>query len=313
MRVRLQCKGVYMRGIHVFGGEGWLGSQIVARFNAMPVGGVSDISDVHSVARWLDYFKPHTVINAAGRSGPPSFLRGVPGIPQNIDYCNMNDKTRAETRRSNVEGPRVLGRECTKRGIQVVQLSSGCLWNGPSPHADGAWRETDIPAPVSFYSETKVEGEQALIEECLEREPLIARLRLPIGGMPDGRNLVTKVSAYPEIIDVVNSVTVVDSLIFALNSLIRDGRTGIYHVTNPGPMSYRDFMDWYCEIVDSGHRDEFDIVPEEEIFKLGRAKEGRSSCILNTDKLRRDANIVLEHSKTAVRRCLQQYKEALAA
>lgn len=299
-----------MNGIHVFGCDGWLGRKIVTALKCRPAP-LRDIAHVEDLERWLNIVKPHTVINAAGRAGPPSYLRGKPGIPQNIDWCSLNEETRAETGWANIVGPLTLGRECTKRGIKVVHLSSGCLWNGPSPHADGAWRETDEPNPVSYYSSTKVEGELALMRECgAENEPLIIRIRLPISGDMSGRNLIMKLRRYPEVIDVVNSVTVVRSFLFAMERLIREERTGIYHVTNPGPVSHREIMDWYCELVDPEHQNRYEIVPEEEIFNLGRAIDGRSSCILNTDKLQR-AGIQLGDARRMVRDCMRELRRAM--
>lgn len=296
--------------IAVFGGNGWLGRKIALKFGCIVAANV-DIAESDQVADWLDEHQPNMIINAAGRAGPPTKFRGIAGIPQNIDWCNLSDETRALTKRANVIGPRVLGRLCADRGIKVVHLSSGCLWNGRSPRKDGAWCEKDEPEPVSFYSETKVQGEQALIHASSGNTPLIVRLRLPIDGMPDGRNLITKLVKYPEIMDVFNSVTVVDSFLSALEALVRDGRRGIYHVTNPGPVSHRELMDWYCEIVDTTHRDKYEIMSVQEIFDLGRATEGRSNCILNTQKLQ-EAGIELSNSRTAVRKCLQEYKDSMA-
>lgn len=300
----------FARRIAVFGANGWLGRKIVRTLGAAAVTGV-DIAEPKQVAAALDFLKPWTVVNAAGRAGPPSRLRGVKGVPQNIDWCNLNDETRAETFRANVQGPRVLGRECTKRGMRIVHLSSGCLWNEASPHADGAWRETDGPAPVSFYAETKVQGEQALARECgKNNEPTIPRIRLPISGDVCGRNLIMKLRRYREVMDVINSVTVVSSFLFALEKLISKELAGIFHVTNPVPVSHRELMDWYCELVDPSHRSEYEIVPEEEVFRLGRAADGRSSCLLNTSKLR-SAGIYLHDSRALVRDCMRALKRTM--
>lgn len=297
------------KNIAVVGG-GWLGRKIARALSCSIAYGI-DIAVPKMVAHFLDEFEPQIIINGAGRAGPPSHLQGVPGVPQNIDWCNLNDETRAMTRRSNIEGPGVLGRLCRERGIQVVHISSGCLWNGPSIHSDRAWREMDQPKPVSFYSETKVEGEQVLIEACGVQEPLIPRIRLPIDGLPNPRNLITKLAKYPEIMDVFNSVTVVDSFLFALDKLIRDDRTGIYHVTNPGAVFNAEIIWWYCELVDPTHRECYEVVSEQEIFKRGRATEGRSNCLLNTKKLE-EAGIFLGQAEPEVKKALLRYKQELS-
>lgn len=279
-------------------GAGWLGMKLADYLDTEVV--KTDIANASRVRTTLQAHRPDMVINAAGRAGPPKEEQGRPGIPNNIDWCVLSESNRQKTWYSNVDGPKVLGAECAVRGIHLTHLSSGCIFDGSSPGPRG-WMETDTPCPVSYYAETKVKGEHELI--ATGADPLIVRLRLPVDSVPSGRNLITKLAGYGNnVIDVINSVTVVDSLLFAVRALIRQEKTGIFHVTNPEAVSHRQIMSWYQELVAPEHQ--YEIVPASEIENL--AAEGRSNCILDTSKLRA-AGVELDRAPHAIRSCMMRY------
>ena len=62
----------------------------------------------------------------------------------------------------NAMAPGLLGRECARRGIRVVHISTDYVFDGlrepPAPYV-----ETDVPAPLSAYGRTKREGEERLL------------------------------------------------------------------------------------------------------------------------------------------------------
>lgn len=276
-------------------GAGWLGNQIQPFLNGfgydvdMPDRISGDIAEPMLVRRTLDLCKPDIVINAAGKTGTP-----------NIDWCNKNRANRLATLRSNVTGPLVLLDECLKRGIRLAHISSGCIFDGPSPK-EGGWTEKDIPNPNSFYARTKARADAILQEYPV----LILRIRMPVSGELHQRNLIYKLARYPKVIDVLNSVTVVGSFLHALRTLLDEKKSGIYNVANPGPVRHADIMKWYGEIVEPGHK--YEIVPPEDIAKL--ATDGRSNCILNTAKL--EKVVTVGHAEPAIRACLQQYNSWL--
>ncbi|HXV26482.1 MAG TPA: sugar nucleotide-binding protein [Candidatus Paceibacterota bacterium] len=287
--------------IAVFSGAsgGWLGTKLATRLDANMIR--ADIADAHRVGMILDAYKPDVIVNCVGRAGPPTAQRGRADIPQNIDWCNLNDATRWETVRSNVLGVRILAAACSARGIKIYHLSSGCIFDGPSPGPDG-WRETDEPAPVSFYGRTKVDGERELPPDAC-----IIRLRLPVDREPHPRNLIDKLIRYEKVIDVENSVTVIPSLLDAVAVLIKADASGIFHVTNPRPVRHTEILEWYRRYVDASHR--YELVPAGAISTL--ASEGRSNCVLDTSKLER--YISLPPADQAIRACLVAYRQSLQA
>ena len=272
-----------MEKILIFG-PGWLGHKFKDYLYAELTD--VDITDAHAVSDILDRIRPHIVLNAAGKTGKP-----------NVDWCEDH---KLETFASNVMGPLILFQECMKRNIFLAHLSSGCVFDGESPGHAG-FTENDPANPVSFYSWTK-----AQTDELLKKFPvLILRIRMPVDKEPSPRNLITKLANYTSVIDVENSITVIDDLMFATQKLIQKRKTGIYNVVNPGTVKHKDILLWYKEIVDPTHT--YTLITKEELFSKGLAKAGRSNCVLDTTKLQSEG-ILLKNAKERVIECLKEYK-----
>ncbi len=269
-------------------GPGWLGHKLAEYLHA-ELSSI-DITDKPAVVALLDRVRPDVVVNTAGKTGKP-----------NIDWCEDHKQ---ETIQSNIVGPLVLLGACEPRGIRLVHLSSGCIFTGASPHT-GGFTELDAPNPVSFYSWTK-----AYADEVLQKFPvLILRLRMPVDKESNQRNLITKLAGYAKVINVENSITVVDDLLAATGALIEQGATGIYNVANPGPVRHEEILAMYREIVDPAHV--YELIGTEELYDLGLAKAGRSNCVLNTTKLG-EAGVILPDARERIRESLFEYKRLLS-
>lgn len=264
-------------------GNGWLGNKYKDYYGGKAEVVTTNIADAAAVEKIINSLQPKIIINAAGKTGRP-----------NVDWCEDH---KLETVNSNITGPLVLLKACLDKNIFFVHLSSGCLFNGKKR---GGFTEEDQLRPPNFYAWTK-----ATTDEILKRFPiLIIRLRMPIDNQPNPRNLITKLAKYPKIINVENSVTVVPDLIRATDQLIRKKKTGIYNVTNPGPVKHRDILKWYKKLVEPNHQ--YKMIPLKDLKRLRLAKAGRSNCILNTKKLEK-AGIKMPPAKTAIIQALKIY------
>lgn len=245
-------------------GRGYIG-QRMAKDLPGAVLDPADIADEAAVRAALKAHTPDAVINAAGKTGRP-----------NVDWCETHQP---ETMRANVEGPLVLARACADAGVYFLHFGSGCIFYGDSP-SPGGWREEDFANPTSFYSRSKYAADLVL-----SRLPDVAvvRLRMPLGGAPDGRNLITKLAAYKQVIDVENSITIVDDLVHVVRELLARRATGIFHATNPGTMRHRDLLAMYKEHVDPNHS--YELISEDELLRRGLVSKGRSNCILASGRL----------------------------
>lgn len=277
-----------MSSILIFG-AGYLGQKFA---DAIPGAVLTpvDIADPDAVREALQTFKPDAVLNTAGKTGKP-----------NVDWCETN---KLPTMRSNVVGALVLAEACAEANVHLTHLGSGCIFYGPSPDPKG-WREQDFANPSAFYSRTKYAADLVLSELP---NVAVARLRMPIDGVPGGRNLITKLAAYPKIIDVENSVTVIDDLIKAVLQMIEKRATGVFHVVNEGTMKHRELIKLYEEIVDPSHTNEW--IPNEDLVTLGLATKGRSNCILQNTRLK-EIGIEMRPISVALRECMERYATAL--
>jgi 3,5-epimerase/4-reductase len=302
-RAKSAAVSVTTTRVAVFG-RGYLGRRLAAELaNEAEDGGAgsgrarwevtlspADITDSDAVRQAL--VGADVAINAAGKTGVP-----------NVDWC---EKHPLETSRANVLGPLVLASACAASSTYLLQLGSGCIFYGDSP-TPGGWREDDVANPSSTYSRTKYAADLAL-----SRLPNvgIARLRMPIDHEPAPRNLITKLAGYPFVVDVANSVTVVDDLVRAVRGLVAARATGVFHVTNPGVMRHRELLELYRELVDPGHR--VTLIGEDELVSRGLADKPRSNCVLASPRL--DAlGITLRPVHEALRDCMTRYAQALHA
>jgi dTDP-4-dehydrorhamnose reductase len=246
-------------------GAGFLGHRLAARIPGSALV-LADITDPVALSKALAEHKPSVVINAAGKTGKP-----------NVDWCETHQ---AETYRSNVIGALRVADAAAQAGAYLVHVGSGCIFYGPCPYRDGGWREEDPANPTAFYSRTKYAADL-----ILSRLPgvCVVRIRMPIDDRPGPRNLITKLSAYREVVDVENSVTVVDDLIVALRGLVERRAEGVFHVTNPGVMRHRDLLGLYREYVDPSLRTRF--ISEEELVGRGLAAKARSNAVLESPRL----------------------------
>ncbi|MBI4141792.1 sugar nucleotide-binding protein [Candidatus Woesearchaeota archaeon] len=266
-------------------GNGWLGKKFAEHFNA----DISShrITDLVSLEKDIQQRKPDVVINCVAKTGKP-----------NIDWCEDHKE---ETLFANVNVPLLLAEACAKNNVFFVQLSSGCIYQGDN-NGKG-FSETDAPNFFgSFYSKTKIMAEIGLKNyQCL-----ILRLRMPLDNKPDERNFITKITKYKQVINIPNSITVIQDLLPAAQKLIEKKTTGIYNVTNSGSMTHKEMLEMYNEIADPTHTCEFITI--EQLHSMTKAE--RSNCVLNTDKLQKEG-IQLRPVKEAVRETFEMYKPYL--
>lgn len=263
----------------IVGAKGYLGQEFLKVFPDALTPSV-DIGDIAAVNAMLENLKPDMVINAAGKTGRP-----------NVDWCEDHKE---ETVYANVTGAFVLMHACLRKGIGLVHLSSGCVYEGDN--GGRGWSENDPPNFTgSFYSKSKIWSEEVLREFPV----LILRLRMPFGDDLNERSLITKISKYSRVLDTENSLTYLPEFVRAAKTLMERKATGVYNVVNPGVLSPYRIMELYTEIVDPNHV--FERLTNAQMGEV--AKTGRSNCMLNGAKLASEG-IVMSPAEDAVRDAL---------
>jgi dTDP-4-dehydrorhamnose reductase len=253
----------------IFGSNGYLGQKFKNYFSNSAVSSDVFIEKEEDVLREIERVQPNWVLNCTGVTGRP-----------NIDWCEDHKQ---ETFKGNVLLPLIITKACQKTKVKMLHLGSGCVYSGDNQGR--GWKETDAPNFAgSFYSKTK-----ALSEDMLkDYDVLQLRLRMPIdNNINNERNFIRKITQYKKVINVKNSMTIVDDMLKVAELLMSKNKTGIYNTVNPGPMSHKEILDLYKEIIDPGFK--YEIISVDELHK--RVKAERSNCVLNTGKLSQEIKL----------------------
>ena len=271
-------------------GKGYMGERCAQAWGDEAVLSDVHINSVEDALNEIHRVKPDVVFNAAGIKGKP-----------NVDWCEDHQ---IETVRGNTTMPLLLADACQQAGVYLLHMGSGCIFYGDSPHPDKAWREDDFGNPHPVYSRSKWAADLAL--STLPHVG-IARIRMPIDWMPAPGNLIDKLAGFSKVIDVENSVTIVDDMVDVFHQLLEKRAEGIFHVTNPGTMRHRDLIGLYEELVDPSHTNEW--IANEELVAQGLATKGRSNNFLASENLAK-YDIVMRPIDEALRDTLDKYASA---
>uniref|UniRef100_A0A7C5ETY3 dTDP-4-dehydrorhamnose reductase n=1 Tax=Desulfobacca acetoxidans TaxID=60893 RepID=A0A7C5ETY3_9BACT len=180
-----------------------------------------DITSSSQVEGAVSVFRPQVILNCAAFS--------------HVDRCETE---REEAYRTNVLGPRNLARAAARRGCLLVHISTDYVFDGqkppPMPYLEG-----DAPAPLSYYGQTKLEGERAVQEEAPRH--LIVRTAWLYGkGGQNFLKLILRLALDPEVpeirvvADQFGSPTWSYRLAHQLARLLAAGAEGLFHASAEG-------------------------------------------------------------------------------
>ena len=243
----------------VYGRNGWIGGllgELLTTQGACWSFGEARLEDRGAILADIRRVKPTHVMNAAGVTGRP-----------NVDWCESH---KLETVRTNVTGVLNLVDVCRTGGIHVTNFATGCIYSYDDAHKLGSgvgFTETDPPNfGGSYYSRTK-----GMVEELLMQYDnlLQLRLRMPISNdLPNGRNFVKKIVNYERVVNIPNSMTVLDEMLPISIEMARRSLKGVFNFTNPGVISHNEVLSLYKEYVDASYT--WKNFSEEEQTKVRR-------------------------------------------
>lgn len=278
-----------MKKILLLGSTGFIGSHFEC---ALPHAGFKiftpriEVRNHTEIEKAVYDTKPDIIINATGITGHP-----------NVDWC---EKHPSETFSVNVGGSINIAAVASEFGIYMVQMASGCVYDGPKK---SGYTEEDEPNYYgSLYSRSRVYSEKILKEFP---NVLQLRIRIPITGRPHPKNLIVKLIKYKKLINIPNSCTVIEDFIPAAIGLIKRKETGIFNMTNIGAMDHKSIMTMYKEIVDPDFH--IELMPKKEQETLCKR---RANCVLNTDK-REKLGIHMPPLEESLRKTLEKYKAVM--
>lgn len=269
-------------------GGGYVGTRCFETWKEEAILATEKIYEVQDVVKLLEQHQPDVVLNAAGVRGKP-----------NVDWCETHQ---LETIQGNTKLPITIAEACQKKNIYLLHIGSGCIFYGESPDPKG-WKETDFANPTAVYSRSKYAAD--LVLATLPNVG-IGRIRMPIDSTPFPGNLIDKLASFGKVIDVENSVTIIEDMIKAFYELLTKKASGIFHVTNPGTIRHRDIMKLYEEFVDPAHINEW--ITETDLVAQGLAKKARSNNIMQSLELEK-LGITMRPVQEAIVDTMKKYAE----
>lgn len=221
----------------IAGAGGGLGQALVNRlreeFEVVPLGRRDlDVSRRNETFARVQELRPQIVINAAGFT--------------EVDRCE-HEKWLAYL--VNRDGAEHLARAAASVGALVVYPSTDLVFDGERGEP---YREEDPPNPLSVYGDTKLAGELAVMSATPRH--LVLRTGWLFGRF--GRSLLTdlldrresgEIVFVPD--DQISQPTYLEDFASAALELIRQGRTGLFHVAGEGTATPYQFARKVVEIL----------------------------------------------------------------
>ncbi len=292
--------------ILVFGANGWIGSKVynlLVGMNITVYKATSRANDTTSVE--------NDIVSLGNVTHVMSFIGRTHGVYEGetigtIDYLEKPGKL-VENIRDNLFSPVTLAEICKKHNIHFTYLGTGCIFDYDEAHPFGeehtGFLEKDLPNFFgSSYSIVKGYTDQ-LMQALYNTSTLNVRIRMPITDEINARNFITKITNYPKVCSIPNSMTVLNELLPALIQMALNKEVGTVNLTNPGLISHNEILEMYREIVDPYFVwDNFSIEDQNSILA-----SKRSNNCLNTEKLEYITSV--KNIKGSVRDILVQMKE----
>ncbi len=229
--------------ILITGANGQLGYHLKAAFadHELYLGDTAnyDITDRELVLRETEKFNPDLIIHGAAYTN-------VDGAEKNRELCRL----------INVEGSRNVAEAAKLNGAAVVAISTDYVFAGDK---GTPYTESDEPQPLSFYGQTKYEGEQA-VRSMTDRH-YICRTSWLYGGPKPGpdfdfadpvnpKNFVLtmlRVGRDRDQVEVVSDQkggpTYAHDLAEKIKELVATEKYGTYHLTNSGVTNWAEFTE----------------------------------------------------------------------
>ncbi|BAT93178.1 hypothetical protein VIGAN_07209900 [Vigna angularis var. angularis] len=254
----------------IYGRTGWIGGLLGKLCEKQGISyeyGRGRLEDRQSLVADIQNLKPTHIFNAAGVTGRP-----------NVDWCESH---KTETIRTNVAGTLTLADVSKEHGILMINYATGCIFEYDEAHPEGSgigFKEEDKPNFIgSFYSKTKAMVSSLMllsphslsviltimcynldvnisqVEELLKEYDNVCtlRVRMPISSdLSNPRNFITKISRYNKVVNIPNSMTVLDELLPISIEMAKRNLRGIWNFTNPGAVSHNEILEMYRDYID---------------------------------------------------------------
>lgn len=255
----------------------------------------SDITDRNNIAGIIADARPNIVIHTAAWTD-------VDGCEREKDKAYLVNATGAEN----------VALACKDVGAALVYISTDFVFDGRSVKP---YKETDKPAPLSVYGDSKLKGEES-IRKALKNH-YILRTSWLYGK--NGKNFVDTIIAKAStekmlkvVDDQVGSPTYTKDLAKAIHRLLdkitvddlRTAACGTYHVSNSGKVSWFDYARMMLKLTGATAK----VVPISAL-ELGRPAKRPEMSVLDNSKFTGFTGYKMRNWKTALKEYLQEERK----
>lgn len=148
------------------------------------------------------------------------------------------------------------------------------------------------------------------VEELLQEYDNVCtlRIRMPVSSdLSNPRNFITKIAKYDKVVDIPNSITVLDELLPISIEMAKRNLRGIWNFTNPGAVSHNEILNMYKKYI----RPDFkwgNFSLEEQAKIIG----ARSNNELDASKLKNEFPDLLSIKDSLIKYVFEPNKKSFA-
>jgi len=250
----------------------------------------ADLLDPGAVDAILNSMRPNWLINCAALA--------------DLEAC---ENTPYLARALNTDLPAQMAKACRSRDISFAHISTDAVFDGEK---DGFYTEEDPPNPLGVYSQTKLDGERAVLNE--NKNAIVARVNFYGWSLSGKRSLaeffhhnLTNNKSMSGFTDVIFCPMFVNHTARILIKMLEKNLSGLYHLVGTQAMSKYQFG---VEIARKFSLQEGEISPKSILASSLTARRAHNLA-LSTHKLSTDMGETLPEFSTGLDEFYTQYKQ----
>ena len=250
----------------------------------------ADLLDPGAVDAILNSMRPNWLINCAALA--------------DLEAC---ENTPYLARALNTDLPAQMAKACRSRDISFAHISTDAVFDGEK---DGFYTEEDSPNPLGVYSQAKLDGERAVLNE--NKNAIVARVNFYGWSLSGKRSLaeffhhnLTNNKSMSGFTDVIFCPMFVNHTARILIKMLEKKLSGLYHLVGTQAMSKYQFG---VEIARKFSLQEGEISPKSILASSLTARRAHNLA-LSTHKLSTDLGETLPEFSTGLDEFYTQYKQ----
>jgi len=195
-----------------------------------------DFTNLDGLAATVEAVRPDFIVNAAAHTA--------------VDKAESEPEL---ARTINALAPEVLAKAAQRIGAGIVHYSTDYVFNGGGT---ARWKETDQPAPLNVYGQTKLEGERLVAAAC-ERHLIFRTSWVYAARGGNFAKTMLRLAAERERLTVIDdqfgaptgAELLADVTAHALRDIVsHPEHAGLYHLTASGETSWHGYASYVLDI-----------------------------------------------------------------